>query len=275
LADLLGTLSPEEVVARLGDDPAFFDLRHKGFALCGFDLSRRPIPWDLLWGGNFSVRTDDFWGVGGFDDCFTAWGGEDLDLALRLYRRGLTFRIARDGWLIEWPHERTDASVKEQLFKENLESCIRRKPDPAMEIGPGMMTAGIPMFRWGYLFRELEEWSEKARDLTVAGEIAEAAASVPAGRRIAVLGCGGVLPASLAPAVVMDFDRSLLDQALADGRHAGYNSIGLRTPLDDQSVDAVIVTSRLSGLWECWHEAVAQEAQRIGKQVIRTFAAAI
>ena len=57
----------------------------------------------------------------------------------------------------------------------------------------------------------------------------------------------------------------------ADGGHTGYNSIGLRTPLADQCVGTVIITSRLSGLWECWHEGVTREAERIGRRVIRTF----
>ena len=39
------------------------------------------------------------------------------------------------------------------------------------------------------------------------------------------------------------------------------------TVLADQSVDYVIVTSRLSGLWERWGEAVRAEAHRIGRTV--------
>jgi glycosyltransferase involved in cell wall biosynthesis len=270
--DLLGTVAPAEIVARFGDDPAFIDMRHKHFVRCGFDLSSRAIPWDLFFGINCSVRTDDFWGAGGYDESFTGWGGEDVELAFRLYRRGLTFRISRDAWVIESPHERLAASVLKQQNKENLERYVRRTPEPVFEMGFGVIDLGLPMYMWDPLFGELNEWSGKVRDLAVAGEIAAAAESVPAGSRIAVLGCGAVLPGSLPPAVVMDFDRGLLDRALAaGGGHAGYNSIGLRTPLADRSVDAVIITSRLAGLWERWHEVLTREAERIGGQLIRTF----
>jgi len=269
--DLLGTVSPAEVVARFGDDPDFIDMRHKHFVRCGFDLNSRAIPWNLFWSGNCSVRTSDFWGVGGFDESFAGWGGEDIELGLRLYRRGLTFRITRDGWVIESPHERQDFSVRRMQHKENLDRYVRKTPEPVMEIYFGMLNLNIPLYRWNDLFRELNEWSGKVHDLTVADEIAEAAQTIPAGKRIAVLGCGGALPASLPPAVAMDFDRSLLDRALATGRHVGYNSIGLRTPLADQYVDTVIITSRLSGLWERWHEGLTQEAERIGRRVITTF----
>jgi GT2 family glycosyltransferase len=38
----------------------------------------------MLWGGNFSVRTQTFRRVGGFDENFRAWGSEDTDFGLRL-----------------------------------------------------------------------------------------------------------------------------------------------------------------------------------------------
>jgi glycosyltransferase involved in cell wall biosynthesis len=269
--ELLENLAPAEVVARFGDDPDFIDMRHKHFIRCGFDLNSRAIPWNLLFSGNFSVRTSDFWDAGGFDESFIGWGGEDAELAFRLCRRGLTFRITRDGWVIEWPHERAPFPVLKKQNKDNLERYLCRTPEPVFEIGFGVLDLGLPMYMPEPLFGELNEWSGKIRGLTVAGEIAEAVGNVPAGKRIAVLGCGGVLPASLPPAVVMDFDRSLLDQALAVGRHVGYNSIGLRTPLAERSVDTVVITSRLSGLWERWHEVLTREAERIGEQVIRTF----
>jgi len=272
-ADLIrtGTVSAEDVVARFGDDPAFIDMRHNHFVRCGFDLSNRAIPWNLFFGGNCSVRADDFWGAGGYDESFTGWGGEDMELGFRLYRRGVTFRITRDAWVLEWPHERPESSAMKKQHKANYDRYVRRTAEPVFEIALGILDLALPMYMWEPLFGELNEWSEKARDLTVAGEIAEAAEKFSAGSRIAVLGCGGVLPASMPAAVVMDFDRSLLDQALAVGGHAGHNSIGLRTPLDDRSVDAVIITSRLSGLWERWHEALTREAERIGAQIIRTF----
>jgi glycosyl transferase family 2 len=38
----------------------------------------------MLWAGNFSVRTDTWRRVGGFDESFSAWGSEDTDFGLRL-----------------------------------------------------------------------------------------------------------------------------------------------------------------------------------------------
>lgn len=269
--DLLRTKNPEDIVAQFGDDPAFFDMRHEQFARCGFDLTSRALPWNFFFTLNCSVRTDDFLGAGGFDESFIGWGGEDLELALRLFRRGLTFRISRDGWVIEWPHERAPAATIMDECRANLDRYIRRTPEPALEMGFALIGVGLPYFSWSDEFQNLNQWSRKVRDLEVADEIAEAARSVPAAGRIAVVGCGGVLPASLRPVIAMDFDRDLLDQVLKSGRHTGYHSIGLRTPLDDHSVDTVIITSRMSGLWERWHDDLTREANRIGAKVVRTF----
>jgi glycosyltransferase involved in cell wall biosynthesis len=269
--DLLGTLAPAEILARFGNDPGFVDMRHKHFVRCGFDLGSRAIPWELFFSVNCSVRADDFWGAGGFDESFTGWGGEDVELAFRLYRRGLTFRITKDAWVVEWPHERPGFAVMKKQHKDNLDRYVRRTAEPVFEIAFGVREMDLPMYRWEPLFRELNEWAEKARDLTVASEIAQAAASIPAGSQIAILGCGPALPPTLPPATIMDFDKTLLSQALAAGGHTGYNSIGLRTPLADQSAGTIIITSRLSGLWDRWHQALTQEAERIGTQIIRTF----
>jgi glycosyltransferase involved in cell wall biosynthesis len=38
----------------------------------------------MLWAGNFSVRTQTFRRVGGFDENFRGWGSEDTDFGLRL-----------------------------------------------------------------------------------------------------------------------------------------------------------------------------------------------
>jgi hypothetical protein len=65
--------------------------------------------------------------------------------------------------------------------------------------------------------------------------------------------------------VLFDFDRAVLDRALADGRHQGHHAIGLRTPLADGSVDRVLITSRLAGLWGRWGDDVLAEALRIGR----------
>jgi hypothetical protein len=114
----------------------------------------------------------------------------------------------------------------------------------------------------------LASWTEQARELDVAAEIESALRELPAGASVVVFGCGGSVPPSLPPAALLDFDAALLAKATADGRHVGHHAIGLRTHLAAKSADAVIVTSRLRGLWPRYGERITAEAWRVGRRVL-------
>ncbi len=51
----------------------------------------RPAAPLMLWAGNFSVRADTYRRLGGFDESFTGWGGEDTDFGLRASALGIPF----------------------------------------------------------------------------------------------------------------------------------------------------------------------------------------
>jgi glycosyltransferase involved in cell wall biosynthesis len=271
VGDFIGRMTPEEILEQFRGDPAFLDVRHGSYVECGFDLNTRAVPWNMLFTINFSCRTDDFWAIGAFDEVFHGWGGEDMELGYRFFLRGIPFRISMDAWVVEAPHER-NMEVWLQEVLANILYYVKKFPDPVMEVGWALTGPDLPFFDWNDEYRNLTQWSRKARDLTVAEEVAEAMRGLPAGDRVVVLGSGGVLPDSLPPVIAMDFDRTVLDQALACGRHVGHHSMGLRTPLADQSVDTVIITSRMSGLWDRWNDNLMREANRIGRNVVRTFA---
>ena len=270
VGELVGRLTPEQICDRFRDDPAFLDVRHRYYLECDFDLNERAIPWNMLFTINCSFRADDFWAVGGFDEAFRGWGGEDMELGYRLYLHGIPFRVAQDAWVVESPHER-DMDVWLGEFMVNILHYLAKYPEPVMEVGWALTGADLPFFDWNDEYRNLAQWSGKVRDVSVADELAEAMSRVPAGDRVAILGSGPVLPEALPPVIAMDFDAAALDQALATGGHTGHHALGLRTPLADQSVDTVIITSRLSGLWERWNGNLTAEAHRIGRTVVRTF----
>lgn len=277
LAEALAVGPPERVRALFADDPAFLDIRHADFVRCGFDLNRRAVPWMLYFTINCSIRADDFWRVGGFDEGFHGWGVEDLEFAFRIFRNGIPFKITRDAWVIESPHER-DMAANLAEFAVNIAQFLAKYPEPVVELGWALITTG-GFWRWDDEYRALLATSaEPDVAAEIEAEVEAAARLVAVGERVAVFGAGARVPIGLPPAVLLDFDHATLTRALANGdgagagraggAHTGHHAIGLRTPLADGEVDTVIITSRLAGLWDRWGPVVLAEAHRIGRRVL-------
>jgi hypothetical protein len=265
LKEAVTELPPEEVVKRFRDRSAFQDERHQFLQEFDFDLERQAIPWPMFLSLNFSVRAEDFWAVGGFDEGFCGWGFEDLELGYRLFRHGLSFRMTQDAWVIEWPHERNqDANLREAAV--NLEWFLSKHQEPTTEILWYALN-NTSIWACDSHYRELAAWHAQSGGIDVTGELSAAVKQGVPGSRVAVVGSGGLLPPPLAGATVIDFDKELLGKALAGGGGPGYHAIGLRTPMADQSMDMVLITSRMAGLWDRWGNDLLAEAHRIGRDV--------
>jgi glycosyltransferase involved in cell wall biosynthesis len=264
--DSLGTVSPTELVRRNAGEPEFQDIRHGQFEQAGFDLIKLAVPWSHFFSMNCSVRAADFWAVGGFDEAFRSWGIEDSELGYRLYRAGLEITLDRDAWTIELPKDRP---VKQRLYSlmRNARIFLGKSREPYVELfADSLLRKEFATIEADGM--ALARWTEQASALDVAAEIEAAVHGLPAGASVAVFGCGGSVPALLPPATLLDFDAVLLARAVAGGRHAGHHAIGLRTELASGAADAVVVTSRLHGLWHRHGERITTEANRVGRRVL-------
>lgn len=65
------------------------------------------IPWIIFWTCHISCSTKALMRVNGFDETFQSWGGEDIELGLRLHAAGVQFTFAHDCEVIHCPHERS------------------------------------------------------------------------------------------------------------------------------------------------------------------------
>jgi GT2 family glycosyltransferase len=271
LGDAVATLTPERVRAYYGDDPSFQDCRHEEFASVDFDVNALPLPWIMFWGVNLSVGAEEFWRVGGFDESFQGWGLEDLDLGLRLYKRGVRFMVGREAWAVESPHERDPAGNSDSVTRNALQ-LLRKFPEPALELN----WAWFDTREWlvqdnsaalHAQYQSLRDWTARVRGLRVDDEIDAAVLDLPAGSSVAVFGCGASVPRSLPTSILIDFDAEALAEAGGDLPHQTHHALGLRTVLPDQSVDLVVITSRLQGVWQRYGVQILAEAHRVGRAV--------
>jgi glycosyltransferase involved in cell wall biosynthesis len=266
--DSFHTLRPTEIVRRYRDDERFADVRERDYAQIGNDPMKWPLPWFYFFTMNCSVPADDFWAVGGFDEMFRSWGMEDVELGYRLYRNGSTMVLTREAWTIEMPVRRSVKAVVYNLMR-NGRLFLDKFREPDIEL----LADGYLGMRLSTTMSEsyaLQRWTREARALEVRAEIEAAAGGLAADTRLAIFGCGPSVPDWLPSAVLADFDADLLAQAVADSNHTGYHAIGLRTALPSKSADIVIVTSRLSGLWDRHGDQIMCEAGRVGRRVVLT-----
>jgi glycosyltransferase involved in cell wall biosynthesis len=264
----LEDLAPELVVDRLRDDPRSRDWRHGEFSAVDFDINRRATPWLLFMGMNCSIRSEEYWAAGGFDEDFQSWGVEDLELGYRLFKRGVPFLVSRDAWALEMPHRR-DVAANLVSAQGNAATFLRKHPEPVIEITWKIFLDG-GLWSIEPEYRALLSWIEEARDLHVGAELEQAREALGAGRSFAVFGCGSEIPAGMTGGILLDFDRDALDRAVRCRPHGSCHALGIRTPLPDGAVDVAVVTSRLRGLWTRWGRDVLTEARRVGRSVLAT-----
>jgi len=107
LAQALDYDDPDASIEMMQRTGRWTDARESFYVQYHDDFSRLPAPWVMFWTCNASAETGQLRSVGGFDEAFQSWGGEDLDLAYRLYLDGASFGVNRAASAIHYPHPKS------------------------------------------------------------------------------------------------------------------------------------------------------------------------
>ena len=99
----------------------FKDIREEKFySLYGENLNMQPAPWILFWTCNVSVKTTILMSIGGFDESFSSWGLEDIELAYRLFSSDVEFVLQRNAVAIHYPHKRDNSANHQSDYQNKL-----------------------------------------------------------------------------------------------------------------------------------------------------------
>jgi len=101
--------------------------------------TRKTLSWLYFLTGNASVRRDDLLAVGSFDESFTGYGHEDLELGYRLQKAGVTILYepkAVNYHCQDVPHD--DQKEKMKLAGRSTVRFFRKHPDWAVRANLGM-----------------------------------------------------------------------------------------------------------------------------------------
>jgi GT2 family glycosyltransferase len=103
---------------------------------------RRRLSWLYFLTGNASVRREDLLRVGGFDESFTGYGHEDLELGFRLRKAGIEIVYEPLAVNYHWqdvPHE--DQKEKMRLAGRSAVRFYRKHPELGVMLNLGLTPA--------------------------------------------------------------------------------------------------------------------------------------
>lgn len=95
--------------------------RHLTFHSLSYNLSSQQYPWMMTVTCNLSIPRKKLTGIGGFDENFTKWGFEDLELGYRLYKNGAKFVVNNNLLAFHQAHPR--APEGENNFAHFVKKC--------------------------------------------------------------------------------------------------------------------------------------------------------
>ena len=109
--------------------------------------SRAHISWLYFLTGNASVRKVDLERVGGFDEAFTGYGHEDLELGYRLERAGIPIHYAADAVNYHWhPVPFDQQQGRMELAGRSTVRFYRKHPTFDVQLRLGM----TPVSLWAH-----------------------------------------------------------------------------------------------------------------------------
>lgn len=119
IIELLSNLSIDESLKKMATIKNVQDCRSEFFRSINFDLSKLSAPWVTYWSGHVSFRKSAAIDIGGFDEWFTSWGGEDVDFGYRLHENEVNFVALNSVHTIHYPHQK-DTHSKQTSGEKNL-----------------------------------------------------------------------------------------------------------------------------------------------------------
>ncbi len=131
LLELVDSFALPNLFQQLAHYPKLADCRYDFMQSLQFNLAPVSHPWVIFWTGHVSCRTEIFRQLGGFDEWFCSWGGEDVELGIRLHQYGCEFEMLSQQWSLHYPHFK-DAEKKQKDAKANIEYICQKHAGAAI-----------------------------------------------------------------------------------------------------------------------------------------------
>ncbi len=128
LTDDFDFSQPDTTINTLSRKGEHLDIRENNYQLVNDQLHLLKAPWCLFWTTNVSFRKKTSENAGLFNELFTGWGVEDIELGYRLWKNGCVFTLSREASALHYPHER-DITKQKTTNLKNRELFFKMHPD--------------------------------------------------------------------------------------------------------------------------------------------------
>ncbi|WP_340679939.1 glycosyltransferase [Paraglaciecola sp.] len=104
-----------DIAIELAKKKNLIDIRQSQYDDLGDNISLWPAPFDIFWTAHVSAERAELIRCGLFDERFNSWGGEDVELGIRLFNSNNKFEMDKEICSIHWPHQIDDAELEDKV----------------------------------------------------------------------------------------------------------------------------------------------------------------
>ncbi|MFT5758456.1 MAG: GT2 family glycosyltransferase [Alteromonadaceae bacterium] len=104
-----------DVAIELAKTKGLIDIRQSQYDDLGDNISLWPAPFDIFWTAHVSAERQALISCGLFDERFNSWGGEDVELGIRLFKNNNKFEVDKNICSIHWPHQSDDSELEDKV----------------------------------------------------------------------------------------------------------------------------------------------------------------
>jgi GT2 family glycosyltransferase len=252
------------VIEQLRPLPHWQDVRLPYFEAAGAALASNACPWVFGWTCAMLIPTSLIREIGGFDESFVGWGGEDVEFSLSLWKRGAVFRKLQDPAALHWPHEAETSLAKVNSMMANRAKIFEKHPDLETEIFlplghfASSVVTRLEMLPLEYVVPEYERALIAALLEELSGMRASLLLGAPA-RLASTLNATHILSPSTQHATQL--------RDAVPGRTI-VRRLGAHLPFEAQAFGTAIVTDFFGGLSVALKLAVIRELRRVAERTI-------
>ncbi|HEY0753741.1 MAG TPA: glycosyltransferase family 2 protein [Ktedonobacteraceae bacterium] len=220
-SELLKQVAIDEAPGIVQEQPDLADERRR------FDPDGKNFMWMYGWTGNLSLPVEDYQAAGGFD-LHLEYAFEDIDLSYRLFKQGSQFGFVENGWGIHLPHAQPPRRFLRKVRNFGWEQSYRK-----------LRTLGLEIMYYTTLNGRYAE-----QTLAYLLSLKRALATLPSTASL-VTRYDFARPSLLLGGTLQDasfYDYLALGDEQIESTATLWSCCGLRIPLDDQSLQSVVVT---------------------------------